>query len=354
MFDGIGLSGDEYHAYLSLLEQPGQTRADLCATLPGWSATKVARTIEVLVTKGLATRLVGWPAKFTPTPPDVALESLTSQQMERVRKVQELIPELMDRFWQSRQQPPMEFVEILSEDRESNDRRARQLLASATSRVRGFERPPHKWAPHTLNPEGLGDLLEADASVERAALARGVRYQVLYDQVEIDDPARWDDLSASIAAGEEARVLAGLPLKLVLFDDWAATTPLVSAAGEYAGLIVVHKSSLLDALSALFDLYWERAVPLRVGYADALNTSADEQPALHDDDRLIPMLAAGLTDTSIARTLGLSRSTVQRRVNKLMDNYGARTRLQLGLQLGRHYPVSGSPRDPRRSATAPR
>jgi DNA-binding CsgD family transcriptional regulator len=200
--------------------------------------------------------------------------------------------------------------------------------------VRGFERPPHRWSPQTIDADRLDALLEADARVERDALRRGVHYQVLYDQVEVDDPARWPDLRASLDAGEEARVYDGLPLKLVLFDDWAATTPMVDPSGNYAGLVVVHKSPLLDALSALFEAYWDRAVPLtavrnRISASDT-HTVSDPQ-----DERLMSLLAGGLTDASIARTLGVSRSTVQRRVNQLMALHGARTRLQLGLQLGR-------------------
>lgn len=335
MLESIGLTDDEERAYLVLIERPGQTRAELASLIPGWSDARVTRTIRSLVSQGFATPLAGRPQKYAPIPPDVAVHSRSLQQIERVRKIQKLIPDLMDQYWRAHQRPAAaEFVEILADDMESSTRRARQLHNATRHKVRGFERPPHRWKPNTLEAGELDVLLEPDAAVERDGLTRGVHYQVVYDQVEVDDPARWPDLRDSVTAGEEARIFDGLPLKLVLFDDWAATTPLVDPEGEHAGLVVIHKSPLLSALSALFDAYWDRAVPLAIG-SDLRPNAERESSHGSLDDELVALLAAGKTDTAIARSLGVSRSTVQRRVNELMARLGVRTRFQLGLQLGR-------------------
>lgn len=50
------------------------------------------------------------------------------------------------------------------------------------------------------------------------------------------------------------------------------------------------------------------------------------------DIQILRLLAAGATDESIARHLGISGRTVQRRVRALMDDLGVQTRFQAGVQ----------------------
>lgn len=333
MFDAVDLTEPETIAYLALLHRPAQTQAELGTSLPDWSPAKVTRTLAKLVSAGLATTGVGRPRRYSPISPDVALESLARRKIEEVRHIQKRIPELMEQFWRGYEEPTaLDFVETVCGTHEAIGARLRQLRGAAREQVRGFERPPHPWLPNTLGPDQLAELLAPDAHLERGALARGVDFRVIYDRVEVDDPARWPDIRTSIAAGEQSRMFAALPMKLSLFDDWAATTPLVSPTGEYVGSVVIHKSPLLDALSALFESYWERSVPLTISEAGQPVAFASESTL---EARLVTLLAAGLTDAAIARTLEISRSTVQRRVNELMSRLGARTRFQVGLQLGR-------------------
>ncbi|WP_139827727.1 helix-turn-helix domain-containing protein [Nesterenkonia sp. PF2B19] len=46
-------------------------------------------------------------------------------------------------------------------------------------------------------------------------------------------------------------------------------------------------------------------------------------------------MASGLTDEHMARELGISRRTLSRRVQDLLERTGARTRFQLGVQAAR-------------------
>ena len=65
------------------------------------------------------------------------------------------------------------------------------------------------------------------------------------------------------------------------------------------------------------------------------------------DQQLLALLAAGLTDQAIARKLGVALRTVERRVRRLMDGLGARTRFQAGLQAAARgrYGSEGEPGD---------
>jgi predicted transcriptional regulator len=328
LLEAIGLGLEAEQLYLGLLSRPSQTRAELVSRLPGWTSARASRVLADLVERGLVTTLTGRPRRYAAIAPDIALETLSRQQIEQVRKVQALVPRLMELYWEAtKDTSTTDFVEMVAGDQEAISQRTRQLHLAARTQVRAFERPPHPWSPNSLEADELGALLDPDASIQRENMASGIRYRVIYDSVEIEDEARWPDLRDSASAGEEIRVFDGLPVKLVLFDDLAATTALANAEGQPVGIVVVHQSPLLDALSAMFEMYWANAVPW------AVVDSGDSTDSV--EDQLVSLLASGQTDELIARRLRMSRSTVQRRVNDLMDRYGARTRFQLGLQLGR-------------------
>jgi DNA-binding NarL/FixJ family response regulator len=50
----------------------------------------------------------------------------------------------------------------------------------------------------------------------------------------------------------------------------------------------------------------------------------------NQDRAVLSLLVAGLTDNAVGARLGMSRRTVARRVQRLMSETGAHSRLQLG------------------------
>jgi hypothetical protein len=161
-------------------------------------------------------------------------------------------------------------------------------------------------------------------------LRRGVRYRVLYDRRALDIPGRLTDLEAGLAAGEEARV-TDIPLKMTLVDDAVAVLPLHHPA-DIESRLVVYDPVLLTALGALFEVYWDRALPLRVSGGKAhLSSGAGTRPSA-DEAHLLPLLVAGLTDQEIAAHLHLSDRTVRSRVRAMTARLDAATRFQAGYQ----------------------
>jgi len=54
---------------------------------------------------------------------------------------------------------------------------------------------------------------------------------------------------------------------------------------------------------------------------------------IRDANRIIEGLARGMTDDAMARSLGISSRTLNRRMTLMMDALGARSRFQLGVRL---------------------
>ncbi len=87
--------------------------------------------------------------------------------------------------------------------------------------------------------------------------------------------------------------------------------------------LVVRTSALLDALTSMFFLLWEQALPVVPVVADGELAETDR--------RLLTMLASGMPDEAIARQLEVSSRTVGRRVAGLMQSLGVRSRFQAGV-----------------------
>jgi hypothetical protein len=206
-----------------------------------------------------------------------------------------------------------------------------QIHTSAQKQIRGFDRAPY------VRPPGY------DGRLEHRRLREGIEYRVIYDQQAVAWPGRMaQDIIPSCAAGERARVAPTLPTKLLMADDSLALIPVVSGQHVMDVAYVIHASAMLDALARLFEDEWAAAAPLEVGPAHNRRQTPDSPPAAAtptptpeqlDGDRatLLALLASGQTDAGIARSLGWSLRTTQRRVQELMATLHATTRFQAGI-----------------------
>src|SRR5258708_38143951 len=107
-----------------------------------------------------------------------------------------------------------------------------------------------------------------------------------------------DDILPSSAAGEQARTRPELPIKMLISDEQFALIPAAVTSRSIETTFVIHRSPILDALSALFEAEWARAAPIP-GTSPAPSTSAPDS----ETAALLAMLAAGMTDALIARSL---------------------------------------------------
>ncbi|WP_290056827.1 helix-turn-helix domain-containing protein [Amycolatopsis solani] len=312
MLDIIGLRETDLDVYQAFAGSGSMTIAEL-RDATGLSDDQLGPIVRVLTRKGLLARLPGTPKAYAPVRPEVALGAMLGRKQQELAAARLVSERLEQRFREAPAQHPVDLVEVVH-GTERIAERADQLLRRARQEVTFVDKPPYAQPPTVLHP------------AERELLERGVRFRGVYDRSALELHDLPTDLEAGLVLGEEARVVPEAPVKMILVDREFGLVPLRSDLPEIRTALVIRRCALLDALGALFALLWREGLPLRL--------PAAEQPGVlsFDDARLLALLTTGLPDRSIAKQLGMSYRTFQRRLQNLMNQLGAGTRFQAGLQ----------------------
>jgi DNA-binding CsgD family transcriptional regulator/DNA-binding MarR family transcriptional regulator len=319
MWETVGIPAVEARIYEALIPQTNST-VDALASRINLTTAKTARALVSLTRRGLVTRLPGRPARYTAVEPSLAGSVLIAKREHELRQLQQHLNKLNDAF--HTEAPTLrsgDSIEVI-EGAPKIWRAFVRVQRSARQQVRAFDKPPYFVVAGKYGDEGPN-------FEEREFLSAGtIGYRVVYDQESVTTPGRLENIWEGIELGEQARIGVALPAKLVICDD---TLAIVSSPADYHNEVahLVHPSSLLEMVCGLFEAVWDRAIPLN-------RSEARSAPAAlsNHDRQLLGLLASGATDAAIARTFGWSTRTVQRHVQQLMAQVGARTRFQIGME----------------------
>ncbi|MGW1704785.1 helix-turn-helix domain-containing protein [Streptomyces sp. NPDC002206] len=326
MLEVLGIDPESESVYAALLSGRPVTLDDLVRTA-GLPPARVRVALRRLQSSGLVGRRHGRPVTYIAIDPEVALDGLLLNRQDELHKARLRAGEFTERFRRAAAtRDPAEVIEIIT-GTDAVQQRSDQMVRNVRHQLRVFDKPPYH--------DGGLDPNQAELDL----LNRGVTVRAVYDAASIDIPGRQKLVRMWAEAGEEARVLADVPTKMGLVDDRLAMLPLRAGSGPdpSPSFVVLHRSAVLDALSALFEALWAVAQPLRPG------DEADENPqALSVEDQLlVSLLTAGLPDEAIARQADLSYRTLQRRLHALMERAGASTRFQFGIHAAANGWVTG-------------
>lgn len=317
----VGVTQAEERLYRTLLQhRAGLTLAEL-QLASQVRAPQVQAAVDALQAKGLISRTPGGDAvRYVAAPPDIALQALLLQHRQQLERAELLAKSLESAYEHAGpgKADPARLIEVVV-GREAVLQRFAQVQRTTRREIRIIDKPPY------VNPRP-----EDNIDIEQETLAQGVIWRAIYDPAGLATYHHvTGDLQRLIDAGEQARVFPGAPLKLLISDDRVAMLPLEAAPTGIDSLVIVYPSALLQALTALFEQLWERALPLWTSDTD--RAPAPDAPAL-GELQLLGMLTAGITDEAIAHQLGIGARTVQRRVRALYDRLGARSRSQAVLR----------------------
>jgi HTH-type transcriptional regulator, sugar sensing transcriptional regulator len=261
----LGLTTYEAKAYLGLITRDSATAAQV-ARLAGVPRQRIYDVLAALVEKGLAAARPGRVVKYAGVAPDRALERLLSDHRRRISALEHEARETIDALAPAfdagrRQTDPLEYIEVLRDRAAINERFA--ALQAATKR----ELLIFTKAPYAARPE---------ENVTGLELARAHRARSIYEFSIFEDPSFVEGVQTFIAAGEEARFVDELPLKLVIIDETIVLFGLQDpvAGREDLTLMIVEHPALASVLKAAFEAVWDRGLAFDEAQAHALATAA--------------------------------------------------------------------------------
>jgi DNA-binding NarL/FixJ family response regulator/predicted DNA-binding transcriptional regulator len=226
---------------------------------------------------------------------------------------------------------------VLSGPQEVGDFYYRMKHAAARDFV-AFDRPPY--------------IVSSSPPLEESIIRRGVRVRAIYSASSFDPEGSWDRVRSLVAAGEDARVMPELPVKLAIADKSIAMIS-SNLSFDHPEMLVTEAPPLVEALGLLFESHWGAAAPiaasgdstsptavpweevaLRLAEASsgqlAVVTAPHRRPTAEERD-LLTLLAGGLKDETIARQLGVSTRTLNRRIQDVFAELGATNRFRAGV-----------------------
>ncbi len=316
LLEPVGLGPPASQVYLELLGS-ANAPATLLAERTGLALPAVEHVLEQLVTCGLVWQVGFRPSTYVALAPEVSIPQLIAKRRDELTQLQvdvdKLAAELSRKVSAEADAPVEEVV-----GSEAVVTALGQVQSEAREEILIVDAPPY--LHDTVSPnEG-----------EFAALAAGVRYRVLYHPDALKDPDAVDQMRRCVAAGEEARILVDPGAKMVVADRRIACIVNSVTHPDPVRRLMVRAPVLVDALVASFEANWERATG--VGESDATDSGDDSHEVGDKDRQLLRLLAAGMPDKAIARSLGVTERTVGRRVTELMRRLDADTRFRAGVQ----------------------
>jgi sugar-specific transcriptional regulator TrmB len=243
----LGLTSYEAKAYLALVRRDSSGAADV-ARLAKVPRQRIYDVLATLVQKGLAVQRPGPPTKYSAVAPEFAMERLVLARREELdhleRASRELIEQLAPAFAAGqKERDPMDYIEVLR-DRNAINERFGELQEGIQNEILVFTKPPYARSPQE-NVEGL--------EATRKHRARSV-----YEFSALDDAEFIAGVRNFIEAGEEARFVPQLPLKLVIIDETVVMFGMedpVAGPAELTIVVVEHKA-LAQVLKVAFDAIW--------------------------------------------------------------------------------------------------
>lgn len=321
------LSPADNETYRVILVTPGLPAAEI-GSRTGRAPASVRASLSRLIRLGLVTRAGHRPATYTANRPSESLGEHERRLQTALEDHRHLVTAFEELYAVGQSEHAHQLIEVVM-GRENITRRFLHLEATVRREVLIFDRPPYVLPPGTAS--------QRDA--EHALLARGVTVRTVYERRGLEAEGGLELIRSLTQAGEHARLAPELPVKVAIFDRTAALLPLSEESGDDR-VVLIRRSTMLTALIEFFERVWNEAVPLLTATEASPATPGAHprsRPAGERDstDHMLSLLAAGFGDAAIARQLGVSERTVGRRVHALMEELGAASRFQAGVEITR-------------------
>jgi DNA-binding CsgD family transcriptional regulator len=163
--------------------------------------------------------------------------------------------------------------------------------------------------------------LEDGSTIDTAQAGRGVEQRTIISTGDLTDRQIYAHLEAQHYRGERVRALANVPTQMLIMDSTLAILA-VDPLHPRRGALFIREPGIVSLLTYLFDHLWAEADPV-FGEAEAVGAPSGRVA------RVLELMAAGVKDERIARTLGVGSRTVRRDIAELKDSLGVSSRTEV-------------------------
>lgn len=247
----LGLTNYEAKVYLALTRRGFSTAAE-AARVAGIPRQRIYDVLSSLVTRGLASSRPGPVTKYVAMSPTDAIERLVADHRQKLVHLEQesriLAEALAPAFDEGRgHQDPLDYIEVLR-DRRAINQRFGELQAGIENEILVFTKPPYATPPEE-NVEGLEVTQSHDV------------YSV-YELSIFDNAENVEGVRRFLEAGEQARFVESLPLKLVIIDERVVLFGMEDpvAAGPALTMLVVEHPALAKVLKIAFMKVWREGL----------------------------------------------------------------------------------------------
>lgn len=240
----LGLNEIEAKVYLILLQKKFYTATELSKTAR-INRTQMYDVLSKLIQKGMCTEVLGSVKKYSAVDPEAVIEHF-QKEMEQFRNTIESLAPALRNIYENNiaNEDPLDLVKVLRTTKNIYEN-VMQLVRSAQESILVFNKPPYAMDP-------------ASNEEEMSSLQKGVINKSIYE-VESDDLAEFvNRLQYFSQAGEEIRIVADLPIKMVIVDSRFVVFNMHHNGFSRTQFTAmkIENSDLARLLTKTFDVYW--------------------------------------------------------------------------------------------------
>ncbi|MFC7983387.1 LuxR C-terminal-related transcriptional regulator [Streptomyces sp. NPDC057336] len=321
MLEALGLDPHVESVYRGMLVEPSGGVAELAARL-SLTEAETRDGLDQLVDLQLLRPSRDLPGGLCAVTPELGLQVILRRQEEEVARRQRELAQSKA----AAAQVAAEYA-TLRPNTESED--AERLVGMDAIQAR-LEQLTYDLSEECLAliPGGAQSDASREASrpLDRSALAHGVRMRTVYQNSVKNHPATLAYARWLTDEGAEVRTSPVLLSRLLIFDRSVALVP-ISPHNSRLGALCTRSPGIVASLLALFEQVWDASVPL--GADHVVEPATGLSPV---EQRLLKLLASGMTDEAASKRLGTSLRTVRRQMAALMERLDATSRFEAGLK----------------------
>lgn len=306
-------------AYLEMVQLGQPTRAQLEGL--GIEGPLLSSITRVLEDREFITATS--PGTWQVNPPEQAMSRYAST-IERRASDSRALASSLQNMWESGRAPSgaAQSGVVWLDTVDDVVRSMHGLIRSATQQV---------WSVHDESPAALA-LFDMAMATPEPLVAPGVKARMLVDRGLLERPGVLEFLEGRVEAGYEIRLASRLVFSAVAVDTRAMVVDLTAHDLESPGSFEMRRKTPVSAVRRWAKILFEYGTPLSPALAPILPGESRPRGLSPRDQRILGMLATGLSDHVIARHCGCSTRTVERRVRWLSDRLGASSRFQAGVE----------------------